>query len=172
MLLLFIYIKMKNKLLIPIFIISIFLFQKIDYKIHDIQINQIFHNGIVNKTDYVGYIEIDRLKIKREIVIGINNLNLLNHVTMDKYDSFDDNHIVLAGHAIPNIFLNLNKIKISDEIKITSLNNSYFYEVISIDIVSKYNIDIIKTGDLVLITCKNKNERLVIKAKKINRVNS
>ncbi|MBP3766617.1 MAG: sortase [Bacilli bacterium] len=120
-----------------------------------------------NQTDYLGYIEIKNLNIKREIVIGINDYNLLNHVTMnDNCISFECDNIILAGHSIKNIFLNLKNIKVNDSIILYN-GKQYNYIVKSIDIVDKKNINIIDNSELILITCYDFNRRIIVKAKRI-----
>ena len=144
------------------------IFQIIDYKIHNYIIDNIYLNSDVsNKVDYIGYIEIEKLNIKREIVLGINNYNLLSHVTLsEESKNLDSNNIILAGHAIKNIFGNLKNIEKNDIIKIGSTDKVYYYKVTDINIVFK-NQKIVKDSNLILITCFDFNKRLIIKAKRI-----
>lgn len=162
---------MKNKVIyIPVLLLIIILFyEKIDYSNHVKVINNIFYNGEQNRYDYIGYIEIKKLNIKREIVLGINDKNLLNHVCLDeKSINLDSNHIILAGHSISNIFGNLHDIALNELIEIHTFNNTYFYKVTNIDVVSKYHVSVLEQGELILITCMNdNNKRLIIKAKRI-----
>lgn len=162
---------MKNRIIyIPILLLIILLlYEKIDYKNHIKVINNIFYDGGENRYDYIGYIEIKNLNIKREIVVGINDRNLLSHVCLDE-NSIDlaNDHIILAGHSIKNIFGNLHNIELNEVVEIHTFNNTYLYEVRSIDIVSKYDTSVLDEGELILITCMtDNNKRLIIKAKRI-----
>ena len=143
-------------------------FQIIDYKVHNYIIDNIYLNSdVTNKVNYIGYIEIERLNIKREIVLGINNYNLLQHVALSKESkNLDNDTIVLAGHAIKNIFGNLKNIKENDIIKIKSINKTYYYKVIDIKIIFK-DKRISYDSNLTLITCFDYNKRLIVSAKRV-----
>lgn len=158
---------MKNKIIFLIIILSIInIYQKIDYKTHLNRIDNIFYNGEVNRYKYIGYIKIDSLNIKREI-LNYTEKNMVDSVVLYDGDSLDSEHIVLAGHAIDNIFGNLKRIKLNDIVEIVSLKKSYKYIVVEKCVVESDNYQSINSGDLVLITCKNFKERYIIKAKKI-----
>ena len=148
-------------------ILIIFFYENFDYNIHSYLIDNNYKSDVRIKVDNIGYIEIERLNIKREIKLGINDFNMINYVTMNNNcNSFECDNIVLAGHAVKNIFGNLKNIKIKDIIK---LNNGliYKYEVTSIDIVDKKDLSIIDNSNLILITCYDLNRRIIVKAKRI-----
>ncbi len=160
----------KKIIIVAILILStIFMYEKIDYQNHTVEIENIFVNDISkNEHDYIGYVEIERLHIKREIVMGITDKNLLNHVAMSsRSKNLDEKQIILAGHGIKNIFGNLRKIKMGDIIKIHSFDNTHTYQVERIDIVNPEQTDVIDQTNLILITCTNDNKRFIVKAKKI-----
>lgn len=159
---------MKNKFLIflIIFIFILFQYQKIDYMIHSNRIDKIFYNSEINKYNYIGYIEIDSLHIKREILMN-SEKNMINSVVLYQGKNLDENHIVLAGHAIDNVFGNLKNININDIINIKTFDNNYKYIVVEKEIVYNNDYNSILEGELVLITCKNYKQRYIIKAKKI-----
>lgn len=152
-----------------VILVGIDLYQIVDYKVHSYIIDNIYLNdNISNKVDYIGYIEIERLNIKREIVLGINDYNLLTHVTLDKNSkNLDSDNIILAGHAIKNIFGNLKNIKLDDIIKIRSIDKDNYYKVTSIDVVDKHDKNVVDDSNLILITCVDFNRRLIVKAKRI-----
>lgn len=164
---------MKKNSLIIISILGLLIiniYEKIDYQVHTIVIDNIFKNGVeYNKKNYIGYIEIDHLNIKREIVLGINDENLKNYVCLNENaKSLNEDNLILAGHSIKNIFYNLHYIKLNDEIIITTFNFIYHYIVTSIDIVDYRNVAILDNSNLILITCMNDNtKRLIVKAKRI-----
>lgn len=124
-------------------------------------VEKIFVNGIPNETKYVGYIEIKSVDIKKGIIKGINN-EILNN---NDVGMIRNNNIILAGHAVPNVFGNLNNIKKFDKIKIYLYNQEYIFTVYNTIIVDKNNIKYLNE-DLVLITCTNDNRRLLVLAKK------
>ncbi len=157
----------RNSFIIISILLLIFVYEKIDYKSHEYIIDNIYKNdNVYNKLNYMGYIEIKKLNIKREIVYGINSYNLLNHVATNSSDLESDN-IVVAGHAIKNIFGNLNRIQLNDIVKISTYKNNKYYKVFDVEIVDKNDIDIIDNSNLILITCINFNKRLIVKAKRI-----
>lgn len=149
--------------------ILICIFEKIDYWSHNIEIDNIFINDISkNEHSYVGFIEIQSLKIKREIVLGVNEKNLSQHVTMyENNQKFNGENIILAGHSVKNIFGNLHKINVQDTISIYLVDKMFNYIVISKEIVEYKKIEVIDDSDLILITCTYDNKRLIVKAKKI-----
>ena len=70
---------LKNSLILLIILICLNMYEVIDKRIHNYVIDNIYLNdNVSNKVDYLGYIEIERLGIKREIVTGINNHNLFH----------------------------------------------------------------------------------------------
>lgn len=160
--------KIKIILYILLVLLIFNIYEYIDNKNHEYIINNVIHSGEYKKIEYIGYIEIEKLNIKREIVKGINDKNLLTHVTLnDNCSDLNCDNIILAGHAIKNIFLNLKYIKLKDKINIATYNNKNIYEVTSIDVVDKDNVSIIDNSDLILITCKDFLNRIIVKAKKI-----
>src|SRR5574344_1477915 len=121
-----------------------------EYYIHQKELEAIFVKGEPNKTNYIGYIEIDSINIKRGIVKGIND-EILNN---NDVGMIRDNNIILAGHAVDNVFGKLNNIVSFDKIKIYLYNQIYSYTVYKKIIVDKDNVDYLDE-DLVLITCTN-----------------
>lgn len=163
--------KKVKIILVILLVISIFnIYEYIDYKSHEYVINNIFYeNKIYNKVEYIGYIEIKSLNIKREIVKGINDKNLISHVALnDNCSSLKCNNIILAGHAVNNIFGKLKYIKKGDIINIVTYSDKTIYEVKSIDIVSKDEKKAIDDSELILITCNDFFKRIIVRAKKIS----
>ena len=161
--------KIKKISIVLLLLLFIPIYEQIDNHTHRYIIDNIYLNdNVSNKVNYIGYIEIKKLNIKREIVLGINNYNLLNHVALSSYSkNLESNNIILAGHAIKNIFGNLKNIKVDDEIIINTNQKNNYYKVYNVDIVSKYDTNVIDNSDLILITCINLNKRLIVKAKRI-----
>lgn len=158
-------IKILNSLIVVflLFIIGFKVINNLEYKNHLKEIDRIFVDGKPNKTNYIGYIEISEVSIKRGIVKGINNDVLANN----DVGMFNGESIVLAGHSIKNVFGNLHYLEINDEIDLYLYNELIKYKVKNINIVDRTDFSFPK-DDLILITCMpNPNQRLIIGAKKI-----
>lgn len=157
--------KLKISLIILclILLISFEINKKIDSYNNSILIDNIVYDGKTNMEKYIGYIEIERLNLKRGIVNGINDLILNSN---DIGFSKKDNKIVLAGHSIENVFGKLHNIKKNDEIKLNLYGSESIYIVNSIKIVDKTDMKSLNS-ELNLITCMfNPDKRLVIGAQK------
>ncbi len=172
-----IYQILMKKLLISIIIIlstSILISSKTnDLKIPVKKINNEKHLSVVYNepnSDIIGFIEflnynqINPIKLGTEDeildqkVVGLHKLS----ENLDKYP----NNIILAAHNQKNIFQIITKLKIHDQIKISSLVNDYFYEVTNIEKVSKnkkmpFKTNL-KTNVVTLITCIEKNQKRLI----------
>lgn len=128
---------------------------------HSKTIDSIFINGKPNNTNYIGYINIDRVNIKRGIVNGVSKQILDNN----DVGMISNNNIILAGHAVDNVFAKLFNVKINDTIDIYLYDILYKYKVYKKVIVEKDNFEHLN-NDLVLITCTNDDKRLLVIAKK------
>ena len=152
-----------KKLGISLIVISIlsFLILKIyllcEYDSHSKTIDRIFIKGEKLETNYIGYIEIKSIGIKRGIVNGIND-DVLNN---NDVGMIRDDNIILAGHGVENVFGRLNKINVFDEVKIHLYDKDYYFIIHKKIVVSKDNLDYLNE-DLVLITCTNDNRRLLV----------
>lgn len=158
-----VYIKLINIIIAScVFILlGIRIYNKIEYSSHQESIKNIIYDDY--NTEYIGYIEIKRLGIKRGIVEGINSYVLNNNDV--GYDIYNGN-IVLAGHSIENIFGKLHKIKSGDIINLYINHKMTTYIVTSIKVVNKKDVDSLDQP-LNLVTCMyNEDERLIIGAKK------
>ena len=123
--------------------------------------------------DYLGYIEIKSLNIKKLISYGTsdevlnNNVVGLHKITKDIDSEFGN--IVLAGHNNKYVFGNLVKIKLNDEIILTTHKKTYKFKVIKKDIIDENNfnyfIDYQDEKIITLITCYGRNKRLIIVGK-------
>lgn len=161
---------MKKKLGVSLIIISIFflILLKLDNyfekNTHSQIIERIFIKGEKLETNYIGYIEINSVNIKRGIINGIND-EILNN---NDIGMIRDNNIILAGHAVENVFGNLKNISVFDEVKIHLYDKDYYFMVYDKIVVSKNNLDYLN-ADLVLITCTNDNKRLLVLGSIINK---
>lgn len=157
------FIKLSSLLIIicSLSLIGLKIYNHIEYKEHLKKINNLVYDNV--STKYIGYVEVERLGVKRGIVNGIND-DILN--ANDVGLEIRDKKIVLAGHSIENVFGKLHKIKMNDIVYLYLNNKKESYTVTSIKVVNKTSVESLN-NQLNLITCMyNPNERLVIGAKK------
>jgi len=161
---------MKKRLGISLMMFSMFFFFLmksniyLDKNNHSKIIDRIFIKGEKLETNYIGYIEIESVKIKKGIIDGIND-EILNN---NDIGMIRDNNIILAGHAVENVFGSLYNISIFDEIKVHLYDKDYYFIVYEKVIVDKNNLDYLNS-DLVLITCTNDNRRLLVLGSIVNK---
>lgn len=110
----------------------------------------------------MNYIKIPAVSIYNLLIDGIND----NHLNMNVATiEFQDN-IIVAGHAIKSVFQNLKNIHENDEIELYYNQIIYHYKVEEIRII---NVNEFKKFDehdkLILITCIDLNNRLIVIAK-------
>jgi len=154
---------MKKNLGISLIFVSILFFtlMKLDIYIkkneHSKIIERIFIKGEKLETDYIGYIQIDSVDIKRGIIEGINDKILNNN----DVGMIRDSNIILAGHAVENVFGNLHNISLFDEVKVHLYDKDYYFMIYKKIIVKKDNLNYLNS-DLVLITCTNDGQRLLV----------
>ena len=144
-------------------------------KFHNEMINKIYINkGNYISNEYIGYIKIEDLGIKRLIKEGnakeVLDNNFVLYINRSKRVG-DTGNTVLAGHSINIVFSKLHAIKQNTEIVITTYDKTYKYRVIKIYETFPNDTSIyLDNGmkELTLVTCTNNNKkRLIIKAKYI-----
>ena len=151
-----------SKILIIISLIGIIYIKTFSYIEND-KHKEIINNELVGfKNIYSGYIEISNLNIKRLIIEDDYSMLDKGFVVMNK-----TNNILLFGHAVEYIFLNLHNIEIGEKISLY-LDKEYKYVVEDIFTVLEDNYDFSNYDDkLILITCLyDDKKRLVVVAKK------
>ncbi len=150
-------------ILILLLLISFEINKKLENYNHINMIDNIVYDGKSNITKYIGYIEIERLNLKRGIVNGINDIVLnSNDVGMTK----KNNNIILAGHSVENVFGKLHSAKNGDKIRLNLYGEENIYTIVNIKIVDKHEVNEL-TDELNLITCMfNPDKRLIIGAQK------
>lgn len=157
------FIKLSNILIIicSLFLLGLKIYNSVEYKEHLKKIDNLVYDDV--STKYIGYIEVERLGVKRGIVKGIND-DILN--ANDVGFEIKNNNIILAGHSIENVFGKLHNIRLDDTIYLYLNKKKETYKVTSIKVVNKANVEVLN-NPLNLVTCMyNPNERLVIGAKK------
>lgn len=135
--------------------------------INNLSKNSTAFNQIDN--DIIGYLEIERLNIKKLIKNGVGN-DILDQNIIGMLESgiigADNNDIVLAGHNIQEVFQHLHQIKIDDIVKITTNDSCYRYKVRKILTVNDTDVQYLLNkhqNHLTLITCTNiSNKRLLV----------
>lgn len=135
--------------------------------------NTLYQNKIISKikdshninSEYIGYIEIPKYKVKRLIKEGTNN-NILDHYFVGKMNIKNNNLTILAGHDINLVFHKLHYLNKDDIIYLNDFKYLKIYKVIKkikVDIndytylYKTYNKD-----TLLLITCTNKSDKRLI----------
>lgn len=119
--------------------------------------------------DVVGYLEIERLNIKKLIKKGVSaevlDQNIIGMLEIGPIGN-DDNDIILAGHNINEVFHHLHQIKINDIVKITTNDSCYRYKVKNILTVDDTDVQYLLNkheNRLTMITCTSiTNKRLLI----------
>lgn len=119
----------------------------------------------------VAVIQIPSHGIKGVVKEGTDNETLKNYIGMFKGSALPGqvgNFSVAAHNNIyTEIFRNLNKVNIGDEVKVTTKDNTYTYKVTSKQTVSPTSIEVINNTDkseITMITCNyNASARIVVK---------
>lgn len=147
------------------------------------EIDELNVKDLVNKKDnsftltkeYLGYIEIKSLNLKKLISYGTSDEVLnKNVVGLHKFTKDIDSefgNIVLAGHNNKYVFNSLLKIKLNDEIILTTHKKNYKFKVIKKDTIYEHNFDYFKVYEqekiITLITCYGKNKRFIVVGKEV-----
>lgn len=132
----------------------------------DLSVDGKKYNDILktNTTDIMGYIEIEKLKVKLPIYHGVEDSTLQVGVGHWERSSFPvggiGTHSVLMGHrGLPTskLFTNLDKMKEGDSFKIHILKDELLYKVDQIKIVEPHELNDLKTtidkDYVTLVTC-------------------
>lgn len=123
----------------------------------------------------IAVIQIPSQGIKGVVKEGTDNQTLKNYIGMFKGSSLPGqvgNFSVAAHNNIyTEIFRNLNKVNIGDEVKVTTKDSTYTYKVTSKQTVSPTSIEVINNTDkseITMITCNyNASARVVVKGELI-----
>ena len=141
---------------------------------HDIVLHNRIISGVFNDSsdyinnDYIGYISIPKINIKRVIKYGTNS-NVLDGGYVGLYENCDDlsndDLIILAGHNISSIFGKLHIISIGDVVIIGNRFVHREFIVYKKEIINEKDDYILKQNrknELLLVTCDKKGYRLVV----------
>ena len=159
---------------------KIFILNNIETDKIDLFFKQYENDGnniqLQNSDNYNMVIEIPKINLKK----GIYNLydfrnNIESNVTVLNYEIINQEikNLIIAAHSGNNYnayFKDLSKLKIGDEVIIYYQNYKYNYEINNIYIKSKienyYIIDNPEDIDLVLVTCRDNYNYLILEAKR------
>ena len=134
-------------------------------------------SGDTQKTDdtvtgnSIAVLQIPSQGIKGIVKEGTDNQTLKNYIGMFKGAAMPGqvgNFSVAAHNNIyTEIFRNLNKVNIGDEVKVTTKTATYVYKITSKQTVTPTSIEVINNSDkreITLITCNyNASARIVLK---------
>ena len=122
---------------------------------------------------YLGYIELSNYGIRRLITTGTDKATLDKGLvgTLSVSAGIDDEvgNLIIAGHSTYNTFQKLHYMKIGEEIKIVSHQNTYIYKITEKHTIEDTDMSyfrrITNKKLLTLITCKNNGkQRLIVVA--------
>lgn len=124
----------------------------------------------VNGYEYIGVISIETVDIKLPVLKEYTIKNLSVAPALYKGNIYKNNAIIIA-HNTKSHFNRIKKLNIGDLVTFEDINGNIFeYEVVSTEIISEKNIDLMVQGDwdLTLFTCDSNNRfRSTIRLKKI-----
>ena len=136
---------------------------------------------VVSLDDINGYspiaiMEIPRIKLKQDIVTGIDDNTLqyfLGHFP-DSAMPGEVGNFAVAGHRVSDYtdaFINLYKVKAWDEVIINTMDKKYTYEIDDNFIVDPSDVEVLEKSDyekITLITCTvGAKQRVVVTGKLI-----
>ena len=129
----------------------------------------------INLGDEIGLIDIPSLNISTAIVSGTGKDQIKYYVGHFENTPMpgDNGNFCIAGHSSTiynNIFNDLHKIKIDDEIIITTSNGEFIYVVNDIFETEPTNMGFLSQDndlkELTIVTCSNQGkDRLIVKAR-------
>lgn len=128
----------------------------------------------VNPGDEIGIIEIESVNLKNVIVESTDKKYLNYHVTHFEESAMpgEDGNFALAGHSSTyyanQVFNEVHKVKVGDEIKITTVNEEFIYIITETRVVESDETHVLDQDmskkEITLVTCTTGGkQRLIIK---------
>ena len=128
----------------------------------------------VNPGDEIGIIEIKSVNLKNVIVESTDKKYLNHHVCHFENSAMpgEDGNFALAGHSSTyyynQVFNELHKVKIGDEIIIKTINDEFTYTITETIVVESDEIEVLDQDmtkkEITLVTCTNGGkQRFVVK---------
>lgn len=116
------------------------------------------------KDNIIGYISIPKLKLELPIILGANSSNMQKgavHLTQTSYPigGINTNSVIAAhrGYSKSEMFRNINKLEVGDEVNIVNFKEELIYTVSKIEIIEPTDIKKVLIQDgkdmITLITC-------------------
>ncbi|WP_300351091.1 class D sortase [Clostridium sp.] len=125
--------------------------------------------------DEIALIDIDKIGIHSVVLEG-SSLDVLEH-NIGHFENTampgESGNFGIAGHRnnINNeVFRDINKLEIGDKIKITTIKDSFEYEVNNISVISPQEVEVlsqnIEKKEMTIVTCTNRGKkRHIVRAK-------
>ena len=128
----------------------------------------------VNPGDEIGIIEIRSVNLKNVIVESTDKKYLNHHVCHFENSAMpgEDGNFALAGHSSTyyynQVFNELHKVKIGDEIIIKTMNDEFTYTITETIVVESDEIEVLDQDmtkkEITLVTCTNGGkQRFIVK---------
>ena len=128
----------------------------------------------VNPGDEIGIIEIKSVNLKNVIVESTDKKYLNHHVCHFENSEMpgEDGNFALAGHSSTyyynQVFNELHKVKIGDEIIIKTINDEFTYTITETIVVESDEIEVLDQDmtkkEITLVTCTNGGkQRFIVK---------
>ena len=128
----------------------------------------------VNPGDEIGIIEIESVNLKNVIVESTDKKYLNHHVCHFENSAMpgEDGNFALAGHSSTyyynQVFNELHKVKIGDEIIIKTINDEFTYTITETIVVESDEIEVLDQDmtkkEITLVTCTNGGkQRFIVK---------
>ena len=128
----------------------------------------------VNPGDEIGIIEIKSVNLKNVIVESTDKKYLNHHVCHFENSAMpgEDGNFALAGHSSTyyynQVFNELHKVKIGDEIIIKTVNDEFTYTITETIVVESDEIEVLDQDmtkkEITLVTCTNGGkQRFIVK---------
>ena len=128
----------------------------------------------VNPGDEIGIIEIKSVNLKNVIVESTDKKYLNHHVCHFENSAMpgEDGNFALAGHSSTyyynQVFNELHKVKIGDEIIIKRINDEFTYTITETIVVESDEIEVLDQDmtkkEITLVTCTNGGkQRFIVK---------
>lgn len=128
----------------------------------------------VNPGDEIGIIEIKSVNLKNVIVESTDKKYLNHHVCHFENTKMpgEDGNFALAGHSSTyyynQVFNELHKVKIGDEIIIKTINDEFTYTITETIVVESDEIEVLDQDmtkkEITLVTCTNGGkQRFIVK---------
>lgn len=128
----------------------------------------------INPGDEIAIIEIESVNLKNVIVESTDNKYLKHHVCHFQNSAMpgEDGNFALAGHSSTyyynQVFNEVHKVKVGDEIKITTIDDEFIYTITETKVVEADEIEVLDQDtskkEITLVTCTNGGkQRFIVK---------